>query len=214
VIHPGIDCSRFRPVAPRALPYRYILFVGSEHPRKNLSALLGALRILKRDPSLRDLKLVKVGDPGGREAPFGDFTRQLVHRHDLQREVILRGRVSHETLLAMYSGAECLVLPSLYEGFGLPPLEAMACGCPAIVSDRGALPEIAGPAAIVTTPDADQLASAIRRVISDPRLRERLVSHGYRHVRRFSWSHAASQVGDVYERVVQTVRETGHHRVR
>jgi glycosyltransferase involved in cell wall biosynthesis len=207
VIYPGIDRSHFRPVAPDRHSHRYILFVGSEHPRKNLSGLLGALSILKRDPALRDLKLVKVGEPGGSEADFRDDTWRLIRRHDLQQEVILRGRVSHGALLALYSGAECLVLPSLYEGFGLPPLEAMACGCPAIVSDRGALPETAGPAAIVTAPDPSRVASAVRQVITDPALRQRLVSAGYRHVRRFGWSHAAKQVADVYVDAVRYARD-------
>jgi glycosyltransferase involved in cell wall biosynthesis len=198
VIYPGIDRSRFRPVAPARQPYRYILFVGSEHPRKNLSALLGALSLLKRHPDLRGLKLVKVGEPGGSEAPFRDCTHRLIRAHGLEREVILRGRVSHHELLALYSGAECLVLPSLYEGFGLPPLEAMACGCPAIVSDRGALPETAGGGAIVTTPDPSGVATAVRQVLTDPAVRQRLVFAGGRHVRKFSWSHAATQVADVY----------------
>ncbi len=198
VVSPGIDAERFTPATDARLPYPYILFVGSEHPRKNLAALFGALALLKSEPELEPLKLVKVGAAGGGEAPFRQQTMRIIRQLGLEREVIIRGRVAHEELVSLYAGAECLVLPSLYEGFGLPPLEAMACGCPAVVSDRGALPEVVGPAALVAEPTPTGLAGALRRVLRDSELRRRLVDTGRRHVRSFSWHAAASATVEVY----------------
>jgi glycosyltransferase involved in cell wall biosynthesis len=203
VIAPGIDRQRFHPVAPAPLPYRYVLCVGSEHPRKNLPALLGALAALKADARHRDLRLVKVGAAGGPEAPYRARTLAAVAEHGLDGDVHLTGQVSHADLLALYAGAQCLVQPSLYEGFGLPPLEAMACGCPVIVSDRGALPETAGPAALVSAPDADALAGAIGRVLGDGALRARLVRDGRAHVTRYDWAWTAAATLEVYRGVVR-----------
>jgi glycosyltransferase involved in cell wall biosynthesis len=199
VIPPGIDTRRFRPVAAALLPYPYVLFVGSEHPRKNFSALLDALLELRRERDFKRLKLVKVGAAGGAEAPFRRDTERAISARGLGHEVVLRGHVSDDELVALYSGARCLVLPSLYEGFGLPPLEAMACGCPVVVSDRGALPETAGPAAIVTATSPRALAASLARVLSNRDLRERLVKNGFRHVRRFTWEDTARQTAQLYE---------------
>lgn len=201
VVAPGIDRRRFAPVAPARLPYPYLLFVGSEHPRKNLPALLEAFAALKREPRYREVKLVKAGAAGGTEAPFRPRTLAALAAHGLQDEVKLAGHVSHERLIALYSGAQCLLQPSLYEGFGLPPLEAMACGCPVVVSDRGALPETAGPAALVTDPRPEALGQAIRAVLEDRTLRARLVHDGLAHVARFDWDRSAAATLEVYGQV-------------
>src|SRR5215211_5970824 len=124
VVYEGLDHGLFRPVDRRLVDAPYILFVGSEHPRKDLPTLLCAFRLLKDQPRFGDLRLVKVGAAGG-----------------LQDDVVFTERVPDADLPAYYGGAACLVLPSRYEGFGFPPLEAMACGCPAIVANAGALPE-------------------------------------------------------------------------
>jgi glycosyltransferase involved in cell wall biosynthesis len=194
VVYEGIDHSLFRPVERRLLDEPYVLFVGSEQPRKNLATLLRALAKAKRDPALERLKLVKVGAAADFEPSFRASTLQTLAELGLERDVLFTERVPEDELVAWYSGAACLVLPSLSEGFGLPPLEAMACGCPAIVSDRGALPEVAGEAALVVEAlDADALAGAIVRVFGDGSLRTELRERGLERARAFSWERAAAE---------------------
>jgi glycosyltransferase involved in cell wall biosynthesis len=144
VVHEGLDHELFRVVEARPFDFPYLLYVGSEQPRKNLVTLLRAFALLKRKPQF--LKVVKVGAA----AANGDHlwrqqTLRAVGELGLEGKVIFTDRCEEGRLPAYYSAAELFVLPSLYEGFGLPPLEAMACGCPVIVSNRGALPETAGP---------------------------------------------------------------------
>jgi glycosyltransferase involved in cell wall biosynthesis len=202
VTYEGIDHARFRPVTRRLVDPPYLLFVGSEHPRKNLATLLMALRLLKDQARFRDLTLVKVGAAGGREAPFRRQTLASIAALGLEGDVRFTGRVPDEDLPAYYAGAACLVLPSRYEGFGFPPLEAMACACPAIVSSTGALPELAGDAALVVDPrDPRALARAIAALLSDDCLRRELVERGLRRARRFSWERTAEETLAVYRAV-------------
>jgi glycosyltransferase involved in cell wall biosynthesis len=199
VIHNGLDHERFRPGGERPLRDRYVLFVGTEHPRKNLATLLRALRRLKDAGAADGLKLAKVGDPGGGEAPFRARTEQLVEELGLQDEVVFTGRVPDEELPAWYSHAECMVLPSLCEGFGNPPLEAMACGCPVVVSDTPALVEVVDGAGLVAPPTDDAtLAEALRALLGDDGLRAELRERGLARSRAFSWDRAAQLTLDVY----------------
>jgi glycosyltransferase involved in cell wall biosynthesis len=197
VVYEGIDHSTFRPVERRLLDEPYVLYVGSEQPRKNLVTLLRAFAEAKRDPALRRLRLVKVGEAGvsGSREP----TLAAVAELGLERDVLFPERVPEDELVAWYSGAACLVLPSLYEGFGFPPLEAMACGCPAIVSDRASLPEIAAGAALVVDPlDASGIAAAIARLVADERLRAELRERGLERAGAFSWERTAAETLRVY----------------
>jgi len=206
VVHEGIDHARFRPVERRLLNERYVLFVGSEHPRKNLAAVLRAFAALKRERRLSDLKLVKVGGPGGSEAPFRARTLALVRALGLDDDVVFTEHVPDEDLSAWYSGAACLAWPSLYEGFGFPPLEAMACGCPVVASTAGSLPEIAGPAALLVEPhDERALADAIRTLILDPP--SDLIERGLTHAARFSWDRTARETLCVYEMLLDRKAE-------
>jgi glycosyltransferase involved in cell wall biosynthesis len=213
VVHNGIDQGLFQPTTKRVVPGPYVLFVGVEHPRKNLEGVLAALADLKRDRSLRSLRLVKVGAPGYRGRDFRRRTRRAIAEHGLEPDVDLVGWVDDALLPAYYSGAECLVMPSLYEGFGLPALEAMACECPVIVSDRGSLPEIVGDAALVTSPDPESIATAMRRLLQDSGLRRRLRGRGLARARRFSWEAAAARTMRVYEAVGEWL-EPWQRRVR
>ena len=200
VIYEGVDRVQFRPTEPAPVGHPYVLFVGSEHPRKNLRTLLHAFAALKRSPRFADLKLVKVGAAGGPEAPFREDTLSSVSELGLEGEVVFTERVRDDELPAYYSGARCLVLASFYEGFGLPPLEAMACGCPVIVSSAGALPEIAGDAALVIDPhDRKALADALRRVLEDESLRASLRQRGFERSKHFSWEEAARETAAVYD---------------
>jgi glycosyltransferase involved in cell wall biosynthesis len=202
VVYEGVDPRRFHPVERRVVEDRYILYVGSEHPRKNLETLLRALARLRREREFQDLKLVKVGAAGGREADFRARTLAFVRELGLEDRVIFTERVPADDLPAYYSGAACLVLPSRYEGFGFPPLEAMACGCPVVVAEAGSLPEITGGAALrVPTEDDAGFAEAIRTLLVDRDLRARMRERGFARAREFSWRRAAEETVRVYEMV-------------
>jgi glycosyltransferase involved in cell wall biosynthesis len=194
VIYEGVDCDVFKPAPHRRLNSPYILFVGSEHPRKNLPVLLRAFKELKQSGQFSDLKLVKVGRAGGREADFRKQTLRTVRDLGLEKEVIFTDHVAEEELVSYYSAAECFILPSLYEGFGLPLLEAMGCGCPIIASNSSSLPEIAGDAALLFSPhDSDELARLTHLVITKPELRAQLVGKGLDRAKSFPWERTAQQ---------------------
>lgn len=198
----GVDHELFRPVTGSVADFPYVLYVGSEHPRKNLGALLEAFSIVKANPEYGALKLLKVGSPGGCEGPYREQTEAIVQRLNLERHVVFVGRVPDEDLPALYSHAACLAMPSLYEGFGLPPIEAMSCGCPVIVSDFGALAEVAGDAAVTIDPrDPPELANAIRRLLEDRELRQEMVRRGLERASRFTWKRTALETLKVYAKV-------------
>ena len=204
VVYEGIDHQLFKPtlVAHQSAPY--LLFVGSEHPRKNFIGLLKAFRNFKSKSGHRfkDLKLVKVGKAGGAEAEFRKHTLQAVNELNIAGDVVFTDYVADEDLPAYYSGAECFILPSLYEGFGFPPLEAMACGCPVIVSNVASLPEVTGEAAIKVHPyHTYSLTRALEMVLTDERLRGELVAKGFERAKQFSWEKAAKETLNIYREV-------------
>jgi len=178
------------------LPERFILFVGTIEPRKNLPVLLKAFARIWE--GLR-VPLVVVGREGWlHEAVFQ--TRDLLGLGD---EVMFVGPVDGEQLVYYYNCAACLVLPSLYEGFGLPVLEAMACGTPVVTSNVSSLPEIVGDAGLTVDPaDEEGLADAIIRVLSEDGLHAHLRQLGLRRARRFSWDRAARETFAVYRKAL------------
>ncbi len=202
LVYNGIDHKLFRPVPHRIYSDPYILFVGSEHPRKNFARLLRAFSQLKGEPGFKDLKLVKIGRAGGQEVPFRRQTMEVINELDLVRDVIFTEFVPETDLPAYYSGARVFVLLSLYEGFGFPPLEAMACGCPVITSNTSSLPEVMGEAGIMVAPyDTGSLAQAMRQVLTDSELRDDMVRKGLEQSKKFSWEKAAKQTQEVYNEV-------------
>lgn len=202
VVYEGIDHSFFQPVSHRIYNHPYILFVGTEHPRKNFTTLLKAFSQLKSELKFKELKLVKVGSGGGQETDFRSQTMEVVENLKLSREVIFTDFVPEADLPAYYSGAEVFVLPSLYEGFGFPVLEAMACGCPVVTSNTSSLPEVVGEAGIMVDPhDTDSLTQAMRRVLTDSELRDNMIRNGLEQSKRFSWEKAAEQTLEVYNKV-------------
>ena len=202
VIYEGIDHSLFRPVSQRIYNRPYILFVGSEHPRKNFTTLLKAFSQLKSEPRFKKLKLVKVGTAGGQETDFRNQTMGVVESLGLMDEVIFTGFIPEADLPTYYSGAEAFVLPTLYEGFGFPVLEAMACACPVITSNNSSLPEVAGEAGIMLNPyDTNRLAQAMRQVLTDSKLRNNMIRKGLEQAKSFSWEKAAEQTLEVYNKV-------------
>jgi glycosyltransferase involved in cell wall biosynthesis len=202
VIYNGVDHGVFRPVLGSRFDFPYILYVGSERPRKNLGMLLESFAILRRESSpIPGLRLVKVGLPG-RTDEFRQTTISEIGRLGLNNEVIFAEYVCDKDLAAYYSSALALVMPSLYEGFGLPIVEAMACGCPVLSSNSSSLPEVAGDAALFFDPhDSQQLAQLICGLVAEPSLRHELRRKGFHRVQQFSWERTAYATLQVYREV-------------
>lgn len=201
VIYSGVDRNVFKPVAGRRYDFPYLLYVGSERPRKNLSTLLAAFSMLKKGSIMPDLKLVKAGS-AGRTAKFRQVTLREIRRLGLESDVVFADYTSDEDLAACYSSAVGLVMPSLYEGFGLPLIEAMACGCPVIASNSSSLPEVAGDAALFfPRRDSLKLAHLMYRLATEPALKNQLIARGFERVVPFSWERAARATLQVYQRV-------------
>lgn len=173
---------------------RYLLCVGEGRPYKNVPALLRAFARV-RDPGL---ELVIAGRAARREVDLPALADSL----GVVERVRFPGFVADEELRLLYAGAEAFVFPSLYEGFGIPPLEAMACGCPVISSDRASLPEVCGEAAVYVDPEREEsIVGAIERVVGDAALRAELRERGLERARRFSYREAARRVLEVIEMV-------------
>jgi glycosyltransferase involved in cell wall biosynthesis len=180
------------------LDHPFVLYVGNIKPHKNLERLIEAFGRARLDGP-PGLKLVVIGD----EVSKYPTLRQMVHRHKLDKHVRFLGFQPQETLASFYCLAGAFVFPSLYEGFGLPPLEAMACGTPVITSNVSSLPEVAGDAALLVDPyDVDALAHAMVRVFADPSLRQTLTTRGFARARQFSWADSVAAIHRVYMEVL------------
>jgi glycosyltransferase involved in cell wall biosynthesis len=175
----------------------FVLYAGNVKPHKNLARLIEAFHLV-RNRGLDHLKLILIGDEISRYASL----RRAVHQHQLHRYVRFLGYLPEETLAVMYRLAGVFVFPSLYEGFGLPPLEAMASGTPVVTSNVSSLPEVAGDAALLADPhDPSAIADAIYQVLTDPALRSELRRRGLARARQFSWETSARRVHDIYHQV-------------
>lgn len=191
----GVNSERFTRQNPPDHFGRYILFVGSIEPRKNLGTLLAAWkRIENRHP---DLSLVIAG-------VSGPVFRQVRIATDVKR-LHLTGYVPDPDLPALYSGADIFVLPSLDEGFGLPVLEAMACGTPVVASNGGALPEVVGEAGALFYPDdPTRLSEILDECLSSPQLRKSMSEKGLQRARQFTWQSTAEMIWQTLQRVYET----------
>lgn len=206
VIYPGVD-SGFRPIEPaatqsfrqrRGLPERFILHVGTLEPRKNLPVLLRAFD-RARSSLPAGYKLVLAGGKGWLYEPILRTIEEL----QLESEVILPGFVPDEELPLWYNCADVLVYPSLYEGFGLPVLEAMACGCPVMAARSSSLPEVVGDAGLLLTQDQPEAwAEELVRVCSNATVRAELRALGLERARQFSWTKMARETVRVYREVL------------
>ena len=176
----------------------YLLCVGTLEPRKNIPGLLRAYRSLL-DSQVTDAPLVLVGGTGW----LYDEIFEQVERLHLTEQVRFLHAVPDGDLVRLYNGAGVLAMPSFYEGFGLPPLEAMACGTPVVVADRASLPEVVGEAGLLVHPDdPDDIAQALARVLTEEPLRERMRELGLAQAARFSWEKTARETLGVYRRVL------------
>jgi glycosyltransferase involved in cell wall biosynthesis len=180
------------------LDHPFVLYVGNIKRHKNVERLIDGFG-RARAAGLEELRLIIIGD----EISKHPALRQAVHRHRLDKHVRFLGFQPHETLAAFYRLARVFVFPSLYEGFGLPPLEAMACGTPVVTSNVSSLPEIAGDAAVLVDPyDADAIAEGIRRAVTDEGLRAELVERGLARARTFSWAQSVAKIHRIYMEVL------------
>ena len=177
----------------------YVLYAGNIKPHKNLERLIEAFHMLRQDPDLAHVKLLIIGDEISKYATL----RRAVHKYKLHKHVRFFGFVPDKTLAVLYRLARVFVFPSLYEGFGLPPLEAMASGTPVITSDVSSLPEVVGDAALLIDPlDPAAIADAMRRVLMDSELHGQLRQKGFIRVREFSWERSVRRVRDIYGEVL------------
>ncbi|MHB1391449.1 MAG: glycosyltransferase family 4 protein [Thermoleophilia bacterium] len=209
VTYLGVN-DRFRPVSAgvetRQVTDRYgisngyILAVGNLQPRKNLVRLMAAYTRLRSARPDIEQQLVIVGKKAWKHDPILAF----VEKSPWNRDIILTDYVPDDDLPALYSGASMMVYPSLYEGFGLPPLESMACGTPVIVSDRASLPEVVGDAGIKVNPyDVDALAAAMASLALDEATRHWFSEAGIRQAQSFTWDRTARETAAVYENVLR-----------
>ena len=190
-----ITATRARYAIPEG---EYLLCLAAPQPRKNLASLIRSFFRLLDEERLHDTSLVLAGSPGQGwmyDEIFAAAETSSKHRS----RVVSTGYVAEEDLAALYSGAVAFVFPSLYEGFGLPALEAMACGTPVITSNTTSLPEVVGDAALLVDPsDADQLCEAMSIILSHHSLREVLSRRGLERAAQFSWERCADQTVEVY----------------
>lgn len=202
----GFDSDIFKVYAPQDLmvvkkkyhlPENFILFVGSIEPRKNLRALLRAYMDLE-EAIRKEFKIVLVGSKGWENEEIMSLIRKL------KSDVLYLGYVPDNELGKFYNLGSLFVYPSFYEGFGLPPLEAMACACPVIVSNVSSLPEVCGQAAFYIDPnDTGSIAQGMNRILNDETLRKSLIMKGLERSKLFSWEKSAMEHLKVFEQVIK-----------
>ena len=176
------------------LDHAFVLYTGNIKPHKNLVRLIEAFEGLRKE-GFDDLKLLIIGD----EISKLPALRRAVHRHKLHKYVRFLGFVKDDTLAILYRLAAVFVFPSLYEGFGLPPLEAMASGTPVVTSNLSSMPEVAGDAAVLVDPyDPHSIKDGMSRVLSDQGLREQLRTRGLVRARDFSWERSVARTRQIY----------------
>jgi glycosyltransferase involved in cell wall biosynthesis len=209
VIHEAADPSfQPLPVEPTrrevsqkyGLPSSYVFFVSTIEPRKNVGGLLTAYHHLRQRYNIGETALVLAGSQGW----LYEETLETARRLGLDRSVHFLGRVPDEDLRKLYVAARCHIHPAHYEGFGLPPLEAMACGTPTIVSNSSSLPEVVGDAALLVNPnDPEEIAVALHRLLTDDALHAELRTKGLQRAKCFSWESAARSTLEIYRKVAR-----------
>jgi glycosyltransferase involved in cell wall biosynthesis len=210
VVYPGVDTLRFRPLADKSITHGirarygigdnpYLLYVGNIEPRKNLSVVISAYAEMLKSRELKSKPRLVIA---GADSGLCNDVFALPASLGLSRSVSFIGPVSDEELPLLYAGASVFLFPSLHEGFGLPVLEAMACGTPVVTSNVTSLPEIAGDAAVVIDPaNTRELSDAMMRVLTHESLAEELREKGLDRASRFTWEETARQTLQVYKRV-------------
>ncbi len=214
VVYEGVNRERFKPGSSgssnifqkyRLSPlHRYVLHISSEAPRKNVDGLIKAFHQLKTNDEFSDVKLLKAGNPQYQRDRKKSL--KLIRQLGLQEDIIFLGYVPEEDLSELYNMAELFVFPSFYEGFGLPVLEAMACGTPVITSRVSSLPEIGGNAAIMVNPDnIGDLAGAMHKVLGNEELKRKMIDKGLKRANLFSWRISAEKTLNICKTVYGTI---------
>lgn len=200
-VHLGVEerylaSGHSRPEIP-GLPEGYFLCVGSIEPRKNLDTVLRAFSTYLRNGGTA--QLVIAGPAGWRNQSFYDLISEL----RIRDRIVFPGYVPHDSMPGLYAHARAFLYPSLYEGFGLPPLEAMAAGCPVITSRSSSIPEVVGDAAILLEPlDAARMAASMLRLDTDESARRELAERGQKRAAMFTWDQTAARTAEFYSRVL------------
>lgn len=196
----SIEDCRASMQAKYGIPEKYILFVSTIEPRKNIGGLLDAFHHLQQHYNVSDTGLVLAGKPGW-------LYEEVFHKVEelgLNKSTFFVGRAPDEDLHRLFVGARCHVHPAFYEGFGLPPLESMACGTPTIVGNTSSMPEVVGDAGLIVDPsDWEEIAIAIHRLLTDDDLHQELCQKGLQRASIFRWSRAAAETLSVYRMVYQ-----------
>jgi len=203
VVHEGMDRGLFYPRGKSeidqvkmkyGIPSQYFIFVGTIQPRKNITRLIEAFSKAK----LKNTYLILVGKPGW----LTNEIYEAPNKFSISKYIRFLNYIDNEDLAALYSGALGLAFPSLYEGFGLPILEAFACGCPVITSKYGAMAEVAGYAGLLVEPeDTNDIAAALKKICTSSLLREKLTQKGNLRAGDFGWEKAAAETIKVFEKV-------------
>lgn len=208
VTYPGYDKELFKPQYDSiklfeaytilkklyGISGRFILYVGTIQPRKNILNLVKAFNELKKDSKNSNLQLIIVGKKGWLYEEIID----KINNYNLKKDIIMPDYISDDALVKLYQCAICLVLPSYYEGFGLPVIEAMACGCPVAVSNTSSLPEITGAAGLIFNPDNIQdIMAKLELLISDKTVRRHYRQAGLLHVKKYDWKNCAKKTLEV-----------------
>lgn len=204
--------ERRRTLERYQIGYPFLLYAGSVSPRKNVPRLVEAFAVLRGElenhPQYQDLRLIIIGDEMWKHPQV----RRMVIQTRMEPFVRFFGFVPFETLRVFYSAATAFVFPSLYEGFGMPPLEAMAMGAPVVCSGTSALPEVVGDAAVLVNPEnVFDIARGIREVLAEERLREELIARGHRQARSYNWERTAREVMGVYAEARDKVGNNFHN---
>jgi glycosyltransferase involved in cell wall biosynthesis len=207
IVYPAVDHSSYHPCHDKGIlrkldisdDQKVVLYVGSEVPRQNVPVLIKAFSLLKK--KIPGIKLIKIGDPqsyGARQTIL-----QLINDLELRDDIIFAGYVSEEDMPRWYSAADLLVYPCEYAGFGLPPLEAMACGTPVITSNTTSLPEVVGNAGIMIDPqDFELMADKMYDVLTDNELNDKMINNGLERSKLFKWDDSAKQTLEIYNKMI------------
>ena len=205
IVQPGIDFQKFNTknsevtknvILKYSLPEDYILYLGTLEPRKNISSIIRAYGSLRNNNKITE-KLVIAGKKGWLFSEIFDLIKSL----DLENEVILTDYVDESDKPAIYQNAKLFVFPSLYEGFGMPILEAMAAGIPVITSNTSAMPEVVGDAAILVNPlSIEEISEAMLELMNNDKLSNELISKGFDQCKKFTWSNSANKLVEIYKK--------------
>jgi len=207
VIYSGVDSQFYRKLDKTSpdfkqikqkfqLPKNFIFFLGTLEPRKNVESIIEAFDILKNNhPDLENLNLIITGEKGWH---YQDIFC-LINKSPWQKQIKCLGYVSAEEKVCLYNSAELFVFPSYYEGFGLPVLEAQACGLPVIAGLNSSFPEILGDSALLTAPDnLTELSQAIYRILSETEFKQNMINKGFKNVQSFSWEKTAQKTLEIF----------------